>query len=192
MVLSKPDRNPRESYTSMQDPKTGLGLVQIYTGESKGKTTAALGLALRARGQGFRVHVLQFLKGASNCGEHKFVREFHAFEIEQPVGEGSHFRHEDKRHVQAQRTLERAREILPSGDYDIVILDEAVGAVAKGYIDEAEFVDLIENRPAGTEVVLTGRGATPALIEIADYVTELKKVKHPMDRGIRARRGIEF
>lgn len=192
MVLSKPERNPRAAYTAMQDPKTGLGLVHIYTGHNKGKTTASLGLALRASGQGFKVHVLQFLKGAPNCGEHKFSRRHRAFEIEQPAAGGSHFRHEDERRQQAQLTLQRARELIASGEYEVIILDEAVGAAAKGYIDESELIELIRGRPSGTEIVLTGRGATPALIELADYVTEMVKIKHPMDRGIRGRRGIEF
>ncbi len=168
------------------------GLVHLYTGDGKGKTTAALGLALRASGQGLRVAVLQFMKANSRCGEHRFVERFPAFRIV-TTGQRSSLRQTpEEQRADAQRAMETARSMVTSGDYDLLVLDEVVTALGRGLLEEAQVLALVADKPAGLELVLTGRGATPGLIAVADLVTEMRKVKHPLDRGIRARQGVEY
>lgn len=169
-----------------------VGLVQVYTGKGKGKTTAALGLAMRAVGQGLRVAVLQFLKGKSDCGEHLFLKKYPAFEIIQPAA-GSYFLTSvERRRGHAQETLKKAKELVTSGEYDLVVLDEALTAAARGFISKEDLLELIRAKPPQVELVLTGRGAPPDVIEAADLVTEMAAVKHPFAKGVPARKGIEF
>lgn len=175
-----------------EDIRRELGLVQIYTGNGKGKTTAALGLALRASGNGLRVAFLQFLKPAAGYGEQIAAPKLGIDVI--PMGSdrfvSSPPAEED---VEAARAaLKRSGTILASGDYDLVVLDEAVNAVRLNLITSQELIDTVEGRAKHVEVVLTGRGITPDLEAYADLVTEMRLVKHPMDAGIDARAGIEF
>ena len=169
-----------------------LGLVHVYTGNGKGKTTAALGLAMRARGQGLRVCVLQFLKGGKGCGEHKFVEQFPAFEIEQISSESAFGRTWEALRASAQESVALAAELSVSGKYDVLILDEILTALQAGMVDCAQVLALIRGKLPNLELILTGRGAPPEIVEAADLVTEMVPVKHPFDRGIQARRGIEF
>jgi len=170
----------------------GLGLVQVYTGDGKGKTTAALGLALRASGQGLRVGFLQFLKGYPRCGEHRFLERYQAFAIVQPAG-GSVFRKEEKgRREAAELALARARQMLASGAYDLLVLDEVLTAVGLGALPSGAVLDIIAAKPAALELVLTGRGAPEEVVAAADLVTEMVAHKHPFSRGVKARRGIEY
>ena len=169
------------------------GFVHIYTGNGKGKTTAALGLAVRAAGAGLRVFILQFMKGMP-YSEHRFFEEHDAVKIEQYGSTDFYHTGKDRdRHMAfIQEGMRRAKEVLLSGEFSLVILDEVVTAVQMGLLDEKEVVDLIRKRPAGTELVLTGRGATATLLEYADLVTEMKEVRHYYTKGIVARKGIEF
>jgi len=169
------------------------GLVQIYTGEGKGKTTAALGLALRALGRDLKVYMLQFLKG-EDTGELHAGRLFgDKFVIQQTGLKG--FIHRGKLdptdiHL-AKEALKRAREILSQGDYDLVILDEIMVALYFELISLHEVIRVLEAKAPHVEVVLTGRYAPPELVEMADLVTEMKNIKHYYQAGIPARKGIE-
>lgn len=168
------------------------GLVQVYTGRGKGKTTAALGLAMRASGQGLKVIVLQFLKGRSDCGEHLFLKQHPAFQIVQPAT-GSYFAaSEERRRSNAQEALRQARELVAGGEYDLVVLDEALTAAGRGHVSAQDLLDLIRAKPPRMELVLTGRDAPKEVVEAADLVTEMTAVKHPHARGVPARKGIEF
>ncbi|MCL4459493.1 MAG: cob(I)yrinic acid a,c-diamide adenosyltransferase [Chloroflexi bacterium] len=172
---------------------TNLGLVHVYTGDGKGKTTAALGLALRAVGQGLRVHIVQFLKGVA-YGEVKSLARLPNISLVQ-FG-SAEWVHPERITVKDRRLalggLEHAREAIHSGYYDLVILDEINIAVAWNLLPLEAVLDLIRARPKGVELVLTGRQAPPEVIELADLVTEMKEIKHPFGRGVMARRGIEF
>jgi cob(I)alamin adenosyltransferase len=170
------------------------GLVQVYTGDGKGKTTAALGLAMRAVGKGMKVLMVQFLKGRK-YGELETCRRLgDDFRIIQSgldsfvkKGEPSA---EDLR--LAREGLEAARAAIMSGDYDIVILDEANVAVELGVLEVEDVLPLIDERPSGVEVVLTGRYAPEEFCERADVLTEMRCVKHCFDKGVPMREGIEF
>lgn len=168
------------------------GLIQVYTGNGKGKTTAALGLALRASGGGFRVGFIQFMKGTLDCGEHKFVKRFPAFEIIQPAKTSYWDQPAADRLADARRALELSQHALASGKYDMVILDEIMSAFHYELLALDDVISLIKSKPAQLELVLTGRGAPPEVIELADLVTEMREIKHPYERGIPARRGVEF
>ena len=167
-------------------------MVQVYTGDGKGKTTAALGLALRASGQGLRVGVLQFMKGNPRCGEHRFLERFPAFALFQPAGSTVFGQSTEQRRLQSQHSLELTRTLITEGKYDLLILDEVLTALSRGLISVEQLLALVRGKPVDLELVLTGRGAPPEIIEAADLVTEMVKVKHPLERGIKARRGLEF
>jgi len=169
-----------------------LGLVQVYTGDGKGKTTASLGLAIRACGQGLRVCMLQFLKGGVIGGEQLFASRYRPFPLLQP-NEGNFFsQSEDERNAAALKALALARNLVQSDEYDLVILDESVTAVYMQLISVCDLLDLLRSKRADLELVLTGRGAPPELVKEADLVTEMVAVKHPFQLGVRARRGIEY
>ena len=176
------------------------GLVQIYTGQGKGKTTAAFGLALRAAGQGNKVLIFQFLKPASlDLGE-RFSIESGAVQIRIETIDlewdmGTAF--EDEKTVEQMRAeiskvLDRLAEAAAKRVYDCIILDEIVYCVSKGLAELADVKRLVDSRDRRVEIVMTGRGATKELIEMADLVTEMKNIKHPFDKGIMARKGIEY
>ncbi|MDA8219630.1 MAG: cob(I)yrinic acid a,c-diamide adenosyltransferase [Dehalococcoidales bacterium] len=168
------------------------GLVQVYTGDGKGKTTAALGLALRASGQGLRVGFIQFLKGYARCGEHRFVERWPAFGIVQPAARSVFRQGEEGLRAAAEEALALAWVALASGEYDLLILDEALTALNLKALTLDEVLGLIGGKPASLELVLTGRGAPPEVIDAADLVTEMVPHKHPFDQGVKARRGIEY
>ncbi len=168
------------------------GLVQVYTGDGKGKTPAALGLALRAAGENLRVIIIQFIKGDRTCGEHVFAEKYHPFEIVQPNAGNSFTQTLDELRPITGQTLSLAEETLTRGDYDVVILDEIFIALGKKLITTSQVLDLISKKPDKVELILTGRGAPREIIQRADLVTEMIAVKHPYDRGITARRGIEY
>jgi len=170
------------------------GRLQVYTGNGKGKTTAALGLALRAAGHGMKTFIVQFLKGQPS-GEIMAVRRLEPLvRIEQfgrqgfiRVGEGP----DDADVERARRGLRRVAEILESGEYRIVVLDEVNTAVHFKLLTETEVLEVVDRRPPDVEMVLTGRYAPPAFLEKADLVTEMKSLKHYFEAGVRARTGIE-
>lgn len=180
------------------------GLVHIYTGDGKGKTTAALGLTLRALAAGLRVCAFAFLKnGAFSPKEPGILKslgrnfKFRRFDEEHPIFWNVKDKSDKINRIKRLRSalrkdMSEACAALVSKKYDMVILDEIINAVSSGLLDEKELISLIEAKPASVELVLTGRGATKVLIEKADYVTEMKELKHPYSLGINARRGIEF
>ncbi|MBL7063481.1 MAG: cob(I)yrinic acid a,c-diamide adenosyltransferase [Anaerolineae bacterium] len=168
------------------------GYVQVYTGDGKGKTSAALGLALRASGHGMRTYIGQFMKGQI-YGELEALRDHPYITIEQ-YGDVRCIRREEATsdHVaQARRGLERAREVMLSGQYDIVVLDEVNVTIWFGLLTVEEVLALLDERPEHVEVILTGRRAPQEIIERADLVTEMREVKHYYQQGVLARKGIE-
>ncbi|SDG64676.1 cob(I)alamin adenosyltransferase [Selenomonas sp. WCT3] len=174
------------------------GLVIVHTGNGKGKTTAALGQAVRAWGDGLRVCILQFIKGGWKYGELKTLETLAAadgrIEIKQcGLGFTNTEEHEEQEHKEAaSKALAMAREAITSGDWDLVILDEINYAVKFGLITVDDVLALLACRPKDLHLVLTGRDAKPELIEKADLVTEMKQIKHPYEQGIKAQMGIEF
>lgn len=176
----------------MGEEENSKGLIQIYTGDGKGKTTAALGLALRAAGQGMKVIVIQFVKGDRTCGEHLFTSKYHPFDIVQLNTRSSFGQTLEELRPVTEQTLALAEETVVGGSYDMVILDEIFVAVSKGLITTEQVMDLMSKRTEGMELILTGRGAPAEVIQRADLVTEMLAVKHPFTNGITARRGIEY
>lgn len=171
------------------------GLIQVYTGNSKGKTTAALGLAVRAAGHGFRVFIIQFMKGRTDYGELNSLKKL------APECRLEHFgrqgwvikgQAEAEDMQEAERALTRAREVMLSGEWDIVILDEVLNAIWFELVAEKDVLTFLELKPAQVELVLTGRNATDRIKEKADYVTEMVQLKHPYEQGMDARQGIEY
>ena len=168
-------------------------LVLVNTGDGKGKTTAALGTLLRARARGWRVCVVQFMKsGDWKVGEEQSARQLGIDWW--TLGDGFTWESEDldESEAVAREAWRQASEIIAGGDYEMVLLDEVTYPMNFGWIDTAEVVRVLRERPETTNVILTGRDAPPELIEIADTVTEMRKVKHPFDRGVQARRGIDY
>ncbi|WP_297092842.1 cob(I)yrinic acid a,c-diamide adenosyltransferase [Thermococcus sp.] len=172
--------------------KEKLGLVHIYTGNGKGKTTAALGLAVRMLGSGGRVIVLQFMKAPDVYGEQKKIRECGAVIESFGLPKFVHGKPEPDDIAAAKKALQRAKEVVSSSEWDLVILDEICVALGFGMLDVDEVKGLIKSKAPHTELVLTGRYCPEELFELADYVTEMREVKHPYRRGILARRGVEF
>jgi cob(I)alamin adenosyltransferase len=176
------------------------GLVQVYTGDGKGKTTAAFGLALRAAGRGNRVLIFQFLKPPTlELGERLAVERCGLpIRLESLEAQWQLFRslrnEQDREAARAAvgDALGRLTELAAKRAYDILVLDEVVFCLSLDLARPADLRRLLEQRDPGVEVILTGRGATPELIELADLVTEMKKVKHPFDQGVHARPGIEY
>ncbi len=171
------------------------GLIIVHTGNGKGKTTAALGMVLRSLGQGFRVAIVQFIKGAwepaekAAFGRWDDLLEFHA------MGEGFTWETQDKeRDIQkAQVAWDKALTFIRNPEYKLVLLDEINVALKLGYLKVEEVLAGLEQKPAQTHVILTGRGASPALIERADLVTEMTLIKHPFrEQGVKAQAGIEY
>jgi cob(I)alamin adenosyltransferase len=173
------------------------GLIIVYTGDGKGKTTAALGMALRAIGRGWNVLMVQFMKGTWRYGELDAAKQLAPqFEIV-PMGKGfykildDHYTEEQHRQA-ALAALEFAREKMLSGAYDLLILDEANNALSTGLLPLEAVLQFLDAKPSDFHIVLTGRGAPQALIDRADLVTEMREVKHPYQKGILAQKGIDF
>jgi cob(I)alamin adenosyltransferase len=173
------------------------GLVIVYTGSGKGKTTAAIGMAVRAAGYGKKVIIIQFIKGTWKTGEWKSLKKLHP-EIEiRPTGKGFVGIIDDnkpfKEHLEAaQKALQASKKAVKSGKYQLVILDEINYALKVNLVRVKDVLDLIENKPAKVHLVLTGNHASPKIIQKADLVTEMKEVKHPFHKGIKAQRGIDY
>jgi cob(I)alamin adenosyltransferase len=169
-----------------------LGLIQIYTGRGKGKTTAALGLALRAVGHNFKIAIVHFMK-IWDYGE---VRSLERLGIDLfRYGTTELIDPENPSPVdfeQAKLALEKAQALVREGDYDILILDEITVAISFGLISLQEVVDLLEGKPDNLEVILTGRTCPETLFEKADLISRIDEIKHPYKKGLQARKGIEF
>jgi cob(I)alamin adenosyltransferase len=172
------------------------GLILINTGPGKGKTTAALGTALRAVGCGMRVLMLQFIKGSWHYGELDAVEAFGSNLVLKQMGRGfvkiggAEADPEDIRMVRA--AWDEAREAISSGEWDMVVLDEINYAISYGMLDPVEVAAALKTRPEMVHVILTGRNAHPLLVEMADTVTEMREIKHAYQKGILAQRGIEY
>jgi cob(I)alamin adenosyltransferase len=171
-------------------------LVIVHTGEGKGKTTAAMGMALRAAGHDFKVLMIQFIKGGWEYGELTSIKKLNPnFKIV-PMGTGftnlGHRKPNENDIKIASHAWEYSKERIASGEYDMIILDEINYAVSYGLIPVDEVVEAVRSRPRHTHMVLTGRNADPKIIEMADLVTEMKLIKHPFRSGIKAQEGIEF
>jgi cob(I)alamin adenosyltransferase len=176
------------------DPRRRHGLIIVNTGDGKGKTTAALGLAFRALGSGFKIFMVQFIKGKWKTGEKKLADRLAPDLVLLPMGDG--FTWDTKNPAQdiatTLRIWEVSQEAINSGKYDIVILDEINVVMKLGYLDPQVVVDFLKARDPRQHVVLTGRGAPPAIVELADLVSEVVPIKHPYRSGIKAQQGIEF
>ncbi|HLZ33841.1 MAG TPA: cob(I)yrinic acid a,c-diamide adenosyltransferase [Nitrospira sp.] len=174
-----------------QDEK---GLLIVYTGAGKGKTTAALGMAVRCIGHGMNVAVVQFIKGAIETAEERTLQSFGDRVTFLRMGEGYTWDTQDRaRDTQfAQRAWGKACEFLCDPSYAMVILDEFNIALHHEYVSLTDVLPIVHHRPTMQHVVMTGRGAPPELLDEADLVTEMKQVKHPFRKGITAQRGVEF
>lgn len=171
------------------------GLIHLYYGDGKGKTTAALGLAVRALGSGFRVVIVQFLKN-HETGELSILDGLTGVTVLRgKEGSGFSFTMTEEQKEKTRRlhteNLKTAIALAASGNCDMLILDEAVGACARDLIDRALLEEFVRNKPEGLELVMTGRNPAPWMIDCADYASEIRKIKHPYDRGIPARTGVE-
>ncbi len=194
--------------------EAGRGLVQVYTGDGKGKTTAALGLALRACGHRFSVVIIQFAKGASYTGElfslQRLYPEIRIYQFGRDCRRASAIRQgflgctgcaecmlkigeiTDEDRLLAEKGLDLARETTAKGGVDILILDEVSLAINMSLLAVDDIIDIVEEKPAEMEIVLTGRDMPKEILARADLITEMREVRHPYAQGIPARRGIEY
>ncbi len=171
--------------------KTSKGLIYVFTGDGKGKTTAALGLAIRAVGHDMKVAFIQFIKGIPS-GEFLYMSKHHPFDIVQISSGNSFSKSMEQLGQEAQLTFDYAKKEILSGKYNVVVLDEVFVAISKGLISTEQVLDLLDEKPDPVELILTGRGAPAEIIERADLVTEMHMIKHPFTKGITGRRGIEY
>jgi cob(I)alamin adenosyltransferase len=172
------------------------GLIIVNTGPGKGKTTAAMGTALRAVGQGMRVLMLQFLKGSWHYGELEAVKAFGDKFVMKQMGRGFVKVGAEKPDPEDVKMVEEAwaegEKAIQSGEWDLVILDEINYAISYGMLDSARVVESLKKKPEMVHVILTGRNAHPTIVEVADTVTEMRQVKHAYEKGVMAQRGIEY
>lgn len=172
-----------------------FGLIHIYCGDGKGKTTAAVGLAVRCSGRGNKVLLVQFLK-SRDSGELYSLAKLPDIEVMRGK-ESKKFTfqmNEEEKHallIEHNKMFEQVLEKIKNGGYSLLILDEVIGALNAKVFEMPKLIEFLRHKPENLEVVLTGRNPAPELVEIADYVSEMRKVKHPMDKGIMAREGIE-
>jgi cob(I)alamin adenosyltransferase len=177
----------------MADQKR-VGLIIVNTGNGKGKTTAALGTALRAVGCEFKVFMVQFIKGSWDYGElHVAERLAPYFEIK-PMGEGFTWETKDKERDTevANKAWGFCKELIQRNEHDLLIFDEINNAIDYGYVDVNDVIETLKNKPQKMHIILTGRNAPQELINVANLVTEMKEIKHPFQQGIYAQKGIEF
>ncbi|MBM4326916.1 MAG: cob(I)yrinic acid a,c-diamide adenosyltransferase [Deltaproteobacteria bacterium] len=169
-------------------------LLMVYTGNGKGKTTAAIGQAVRAMGQGMKVCFIQFLKGSWKYGELTAAERFSDLMEFHVLGRGFTWKSEDleKDIAVARAAWELAKEKILSAEFQMVVLDELTYLIQYNMVEEAEIVGFLSARPANLHVVVTGRDASEALIQAADLVTEMREIKHPYSAGVKAQKGIEF
>jgi cob(I)alamin adenosyltransferase len=190
--------------------KTRVGLVHVYTGDGKGKTTVSLGIALRAIGHGLSVYMIQFLKGGGHAGEvevaEKMLPRFKIRQFGKPCPYSEEMRKgtidcgncrdcfltRKEEREKVGEALDLAEKIVKSGKYDVVILDEVNNAVSRKLTSVSRILKLIKSRRSSVELILTGRNAPQEVINTADYVTVMKKVKHPFNKGVRVRFGIDY
>jgi cob(I)alamin adenosyltransferase len=178
----------------MGNKRLSQGMIQVYTGNGKGKTTAALGLACRAVGYGLKVFIIQFMKGNIEYGELETAKKLAPYLTIRQMGRECFVRRENPDSVDiqfSQEAMALSREVIRGGDYDIVILDEINVAVEWGLVKKEEVMMLMHERPSHVELILTGRYAVPEIIERADLVPEMVEIKHYYQQGIQSRLGID-
>ena len=178
------------------DCRLEKGLVNIFTGHGKGKTSAAIGTSIRAAGHGLRVYMLFMLKANEvfDHGEFKVLKSLpnvtvNTFGYRGWARKGNI---QPEYQLEALAAFEAAEKALHSGDYDVIVLDEINSAVSSGLIDIEKVIYLIKNKPPCVEIILTGRNADPRLVAVADLVSEILMIKHPLNEGIKARKGIDY
>jgi cob(I)alamin adenosyltransferase len=192
MMKKKIDKAPRDHKTTGSFQKKGLILVN--TGGGKGKSTAAFGTAFRALGRGYKVIVIQFIKGKWKTGEEQAAKIFgNKFRII-PMGDGFTWDTQNfkKDVATAAKTWKKCKEVLMDKEHDLVIFDEINYVLKYNFLDPAEVVAALKKKPALKHVILTGNGAPQEIIDVADLVTEMKCIKHPYEKGIKAQPGIEY
>lgn len=173
------------------------GYVQIYTGNGKGKTTAALGQAIRAAGNGLKVYMIQFLK-TGNSGELEIAKilgdRFEIFRFQTQEGFFWNLNDEEKAIVKSEvdKAFDFANKVVKTNSCDVLILDEIMAVISNKLLQDKQIIEIIDNKPSNMELILTGRNAPETIVSKADLVTEMKKVKHYIDKGIFAREGIEY
>jgi cob(I)alamin adenosyltransferase len=174
-------------------PAIRNGLLIVNTGNGKGKTTAAIGLAVRSACAGYRVRIFQFIKGQWKPAELELAARFPNIEIT-PLGQGFTWEKSNMEEYKASvpPAWRQAAEAIGSGNYDVVVLDEVTYIMKYGFVPPEEVLAFLGRRPKNMHIVCTGRGADPRLIEMADLVTEMAEVKHPYKQGVKAQRGIEY
>ena len=174
--------------------KKDRGLVHVFTGNGKGKTTAALGALIRALGHGLKVYIVFFMKGDYPYGEYNILPKLPNVKVDsfgfRSLTDPANIKPEEIE--QAEMALAAGRKAILSGNYDLVVLDEVNVALALKLIEMDEVIKLIKDKPQNIELILTGRYADTKLLELADLVTEMVKIKHPYDSGMLARKGIEY
>jgi cob(I)alamin adenosyltransferase len=178
----------------MGEKRLPQGMIQVYTGDVKGKTTAALGLACRAIGHGYKVLIIQFIKGNLDYGELETAKRLAPHLTIRPMGRGCRISRDspDPEDVKlCQEAMLYARGAVAEGEYDIVVLDEINVAVDLGLLTKEEVLTLLDQRPPNVELILTGRHAAQEIIDRADLVTEMKEIKHYYRNGVESRTGIE-
>ena len=169
------------------------GLVIVHTGNGKGKTTSAIGIALRASGHKMHTAMIQFIKGCMHCGELEGAKMLSPYFSLSPMGKGFVKKSNLETHAKAaNNALKLAKEKMLSGNYQIIICDEINNAIKLKLIDVEHVIDLINAKPESVHLVLTGRDADDKIISIADLVTEMREIKHPFKTGIKAQEGIDF
>lgn len=170
------------------------GLLMVLTGPGKGKSSSAFGMVARALGWEMRVGIVQYIKGKWQTGERHFFRRFPDLVTYEIMGEGFTWDVQDRQRdiAAARKAWHRSREMIEDAQYDFVLLDELNIALRNDYLDIDEVVAVLQQRPRDKHICITGRDAKPALLEVADLVTEMTLVKHPYQAGYKAQRGIEF
>ena len=188
------ERQAEHRNTMKEKTKAEHGLLAVNTGDGKGKSTAAFGTVIRALGWGHSVGIVQYVKGNWKTGEKNFFRNLGDLVRFEVMGEGFTWETQDRERdiAAAKKAWEVSCEMLSSGDYDLVVLDELNIVLRHEYLDVQEVIAGLQARDKRTHVIVTGRDAPQALIEAADLVTEMTKIKHPFDAGIKAARGLDF
>lgn len=184
-----------ETATRRPSPALKRGLVSVFTGEGKGKTTAAIGTVVRALGHGLKVYIVFFMKGKDYIhGEFKALSKVPGVTMTSFGHRG--WLHENnikpEHKEQARRALDAARQAMLSGDFDLIVLDEINVATSSKILELDDIIELINDKPENVELILTGRRADPRLVRIADLVSEILMIKHPYTEGIKARKGIDY
>jgi cob(I)alamin adenosyltransferase len=179
---------------SKQEPSPKKGLIEVFTGNGRGKTSAAMGIVLRALGHDLRVFIVFFMKGKFPYGEQKVLARFPnvTFSVFGSLDFVDPRNVREKDREEARKALQAARDAMLSGKYDLIILDEVNVAAAWGLIGVEEVLNLMKDKPDTVELILTGRYADPRVVKQADLVTEMVAIKHPFDDGVKARAGLDY